>query len=68
MVSDISTLCTEVKNNTYFNITNDEKEQEKINPTGNVLNDNIDDTNKKKMNKNKRMKPSQQGTKPSLRY
>jgi len=48
MVSDISTLCTEVKNNTYFNITNDEKEQEKINPTGNVLNDNIDDTNKKK--------------------
>ncbi|TGZ51075.1 Protein MICAL-3 [Temnothorax longispinosus] len=48
MVSEISTLHTDVKNNIYFNITNDGKEQEKINPADNVLKSDISSINKGK--------------------
>lgn len=45
--SDMSTLHTDIKN-IYFNITNDGKEQEKIDPIGNVLKSDINITNKEK--------------------
>lgn len=45
--SDMSILHIDIKN-IYFNITNDGKEQEKIDPIGNVLKSDINSTNKKK--------------------
>ncbi|XP_071572329.1 uncharacterized protein [Temnothorax nylanderi] len=48
VVSEISTLHTDVKNNIYFNITNDGKEQEKINSADNVLKSDISSINKGK--------------------
>lgn len=48
MISDMSTLHTDVKNDIYFDITSDKEKQEKINSTDNVLRSDINSTNKEK--------------------